>query len=339
MTNALALAVAALLPSFQDAHPSHASAATTAGAKPSLELAATIALPDVDGRIDHLAIDRRRNRLFVAALGNGSLEVVDLEKKQRLKSLKGLGEPQGVICLDEVGKVCVADGESGDLVVYDAVSLEKALTVRIGPDADNVRYEPLTRLVYVGFGGGALAIVDTKDWKVVGEIPLGGHPESFQLDAKGARMFVNVPSKRAIEVVDLGLRKVADTWPVHEAEQNFPMAVQGADRRLFVACRAPAKLLVLDPSNGRTFDALELSGDADDVFLDEASGKLFVSCGEGFLDVFSRGETGAYARAERIPTAVGARTCLFRPGDEKIYVAVPHRREQAAEIRVYSTRK
>lgn len=315
-----------------------AFATQTQAAKPSLELSATIALPGVDGRIDHLAIDRRRSRLFVAALGNGSVEVVDLEKKQPLKSLKGLGEPQGVLCLDEAGKVCVADGESGDLVVYDAVSLEKSLTVRIGADADNVRFDPMTKLVYVGFGSGALSVVDTKGWKVVAEIPLGGHPESFQFDAKGGRAFVNVPAKGAIEVVDLALRKVADTWPVRDAEQNFPMAVQGADRRLFVACRKPAKLLVLDPANGRTFEALELSGDADDVFLDEASGRLFVSCGEGFLDVFRRGETGAYSRAERIPTAVGARTCLFWPGEEKIYVAVPHRREQAAEIRVYSTR-
>ena len=336
MSIAVALVVAALL---QDAHPSHASDAKAAVAKPSLELVSTIPLPDVDGRIDHLALDRRRDRLFVAALGNGSLEVVDLEKKQRLKSLKGLGEPQGVICLDEAGKICVADGESGDLVVYDAVSLEKSLTVRVGPDADNVRFEPMTRLLYVGVGDGALSIVDTKDWKVVGEIPLGGHPESFQLDAKGARMFVNVPKKRAIEVVDLGLRKVADTWPVREAEQNFPMAIQGADRRLFVACRKPSKLLVTNPADGRTFDALDLSGDADDVFLDEASGRVFVSCGEGFLDVFTRGETGAYARAERIPTAVGARTCLFWPGDETIFLAVPHRREQAAEIRVYATRR
>ena len=307
--------------------------------KPTLDLVATIPLDGVNGRIDHLALDRRRKRLYVAALGHGSLEVLDLETKKQLKSITGLAEPQGVLFLDEAGKACIADGGSGDLLVFDAVALEKSATVKVGPDADNLRFDPRTKLLYVGYGEGALAIVDTKEWKVVGEIPLGGHPESFQFDAKTQLAFVNVPTKRGIEVVDIELRKVVAHWPVAEAAQNFPMAIQGADRRLFVACRQPAKLLVLDPKDGRTFEALDLSKDADDLFLDEASGRLFVSCGEGFVDVFQRGETGAYSRAERIATAAGARTCLYVPADEKLYLAVPARREQQAEIRVYDTRR
>lgn len=306
--------------------------------RPALRLEATIPLPKVDGRIDHMARDRRHDRLFVAALGNGTLEVVDVSINRFVKSVPGLKEPQGVVCLEDAGEVCVADGELGTVEVFDAVALEKTVSVKVGADADNLRYDPRSRFLYVGVESGALAIVDTKTWKVVAKIALGGHPESFQFDAETKRAFVNVPAKRAIEVVDVELREVVDTWPMAEAADNFAMAIQGADRRLFVACRQPAKLLVLNPRDGRAMDALDLCGDTDDVFLDEASGRVYATCGEGFVDVFFRGETGAYERGERIATAPGARTGLYSPGDERLYLAVPHKGEQGAEIRVYDTR-
>jgi hypothetical protein len=314
-----------------------ALASTAEEPKSALRLLDTIALPSVQGRIDHLALDRRRNRLFVAALGNGTLEVVDLDAKKVVKGVKGLAEPQGVLCLEEEGKVCVANGGSGSLDVFDASSLEKVASVKVGDDADNVRFDPGTKLVYVGYGDGALAVVDAKTWKVAGEIRLPGHPESFQLDVPSKRAFVNVPSKHEIEVVDLEMRKISAVWPVREAGQNFPMAILLAERRLFIACRSPAKLLVLD-TDGRSWDALELSGDADDIFLDEARGRLFVSCGEGLVDVFRRNEGGQYPRVERFRTAAGARTCLYAPGEEKLYLAVPRRGDQGAEIRIYDTR-
>jgi DNA-binding beta-propeller fold protein YncE len=304
-----------------------------------LTLESSIELPGVEGRMDHLAIDLGRRRLFIAALEHGTLEVVDLDTKKRLKSLTGFSEPQGVAFFADIGKVIVANGGNGMLDVVDPGSLEKIASVKIGDDADNVRCDPDTKTVYVGYGSGALAIVDATKWKVVGEIQLGAHPESFQVDAQRSRAFVNLPGKREIAVVDLAQREVVERWPVKEAEQNFPMAIQGADRRLFVACRQPPKLLVLDPSNGRTFDALDLSGDADDVFLDDASGRLFVACGAGSLDVFRRGDKGAYEAAGKIATASGSRTCLYSPGEEKLYLAVPHRGEQRAEIRVYDARR
>ncbi len=310
---------------FQAKPPASAADASLRGSGVALALAATIELPGVEGRIDHLTIDLARRRLFVAAFGNNSLEVVDLDTKKRWKSLGGLAEPQGVLC--------------GELAVFHAGTLEPVAKVKVGADADNVRCDPRTKLVYVGYGDGGLAIVDAKTWKVVGDVALAGHPESFQFDAKTGRAFVNVPSKREIAVVDLETRKVVETWPVKEAESNFPMEIQGADRRLFVACRKPARLLVLDPSNGRTFDALALSGDADDVFLDEASGRLFVSCGEGSIDVFERGVKGAYAPAGKVETAAGARTCLYWPAEEKLFLAVPHRGDHGAEIRVYDARR
>jgi hypothetical protein len=314
-----------------------ASGARTPAAKAAIRLETTIPLPKVEGRIDHMARDRRHDRLFVAALGNGTLEVVDVATSRHVKSIPGLKEPQGVACLEE--EVCVADGELGTLEVFDAVGLEKTRSVKVGADADNVRYDPRSRLVYVGVESGALAIVDAQTWRVVAKVALGGHPESFQFDAETKRAFVNVPAKRAIEVVDVELREVVASWPVREAGENFPMAIQGADRRLFVGCRQPPKLLVLDPRDGRTMDALDLAGDADDVFLDEASGRVYATCGEGYVDVFFRGETGAYEKGDRIATAPGARTGLYSPGEERLYLAVPRKGDQACEIRVYDARR
>ena len=317
-------------------------AGAAAKAAPTIRLEKTIELPGVAGRIDHMAIDLARRRLFVAALGNDSVEVVDLRGGVHQKSLKGFSEPQGVLFLDAADRILVANGGSGALGVLDGEKLEKAADVPIGPDADNIRFEPRSKLVYVGFGEGergGLAVVDTGAWKIAGEIEVGGHPESFQFDAKAARAIVNVPSKRAIVVVDLTRRAVAETWPLEGAEANYPMAIQGADRRLFVACRKPAQLVVLDPAKGRVFEALPLSGDPDDLFLDEASSRVFVACGAGSIDVFDRRDLGKYAPLERIETRSGARTCLFSPGEEELFVAVPKAGGSAAEIRVYDTRK
>jgi hypothetical protein len=197
----------------------------------------------------------------------------------------------------------------------------------------------MTKFVYVGYGEGGLAIVDARTWKVVGDIALGAHPESFQFDSMHRRLYANVPSKREIAVVDVETRKVLEAWPVKEAEGNFPMAMQGADRRLFVACRQPARLLVYEPLNGHVYDSLPLSGDADDVYLDEASGRLFASCGAGSIDVFDRDEKGAYLPAGKVETAPGARTCLYSPTEESLYLAVPRRGDRPAEIRVYGARR
>jgi len=309
---------------------------------PPLRPEATIALEGVSGRLDHLALDLARRRLYVAALGNGSVEVVDLAAKVREKSLPGFSEPQGVLVLATEDRILVTNGGSGALDVLEGTKCEKVASVAVGPDADNLRHDPRTKLVYVGVGegeDGGLAIVDATAWKLVGRIDLGGHPESFQFDAKVERAFVNVPSKRAIVVVDLARRQVVETWPLEGAEENYPMAIQGADRRLFVACRKPAQLLVIDPAKGRNFESLPLGGDADDVFLDEASGRVFVACGAGWIDMFERGDLGKYAPFERLGTRDGARTCLFSPGEGRLYLAVPRKGDATAEIRVFDARR
>ncbi|HVE39818.1 MAG TPA: hypothetical protein VNM14_08030, partial [Planctomycetota bacterium] len=202
-------------------------------------------------------------------------------------------------------------------------------------DADNVRYDAEAKLVYVGYGNGALGIVDPEKGARVGDIPLDGHPESFQLESHGKRVFVNVPKAGHIAVVDREKRAVVAKWKL-SAGSNFPMALDDAGQRLFVGCRQPAKLLVVDTESGKELSAVECSGDTDDVFFDATSKRVFVSCGAGFLDVFDA--TEAPKRIAKLPTAAGARTCLYVPELGKLFLAVPQRGSQQAEIRIYKAR-
>jgi DNA-binding beta-propeller fold protein YncE len=301
-----------------------------------LRLVQTIPLPDVEGRIDHLAVDVKRGQLFVAALGNNTVEVVDLNVGKRSATLTGLKEPQGIAVDPATGRIFVANGQGGDVRLFDGASLHLLETVPLGDDADNVRFDIASGRTYVGYGGGALAVL--KGGNVLSRIRLTGHPESFQLEKQGSRLFVNVPDAGHIAVVDRKSEKVVATWPMTEARANFPMALDEAEHRLFVGCRSPAALLVFDTETGKPVARAGIAGDTDDVFWDEKRRQIYVSCGEGFLDV-ERGQGDRYERVAHLPTAAGARTSLFVPELSRLYLAVPHRGGQGAEIRVYAAQE
>jgi DNA-binding beta-propeller fold protein YncE len=178
-----------------------------------------------------------------------------------------------------------------------------------------------------------LAALDT-DGKRLGEVRLSGHPESFQLEKGGRRIFVNVPDAKHIAVVDREAMKLVTTWAVTEARANFPMALDEAGHRLFIGCRQPAKVLVIDLASGKSTASFEAVGDTDDLFYDATRKRVYVSGGEGFLDVFEE-RGGTFARILHQPTSAGARTSLFVPELNRLYLAVPHRGSQKAEIRVF----
>jgi DNA-binding beta-propeller fold protein YncE len=303
------------------------------GQTPPLSFVQALALPGVEGRIDHLAVDRDDSRLFVAALGNDTVEVVDLRTNTFLKSLKGFHEPQGIAVIPNPRTVVVANGQSGSIQFLRGSDFAVAASVPSADDADNVRYDGGGR-VYVGYGGGALAVIDATSGKRVGDIKLAGHPESFQLEKNGARVFVNVPTAGQIAVVNRDTMKVQATWPVTAARSNFPMALDESGHRLFIGCRSPAKVLVVDTSSGGLLASFDAVGDTDDLFYDAARKRLYVSGGEGFLDVFQDQSRG-FARVLHQFTSAGARTSLFVPELNRLYLAVPHRGSQKAEIRIY----
>jgi protein-tyrosine-phosphatase len=131
--------------------------------------------------------------------------------------------------------------------------------------------------------------------------------------------------------------KVLTTWPVTDAASNFPMALDEGGHRLFVGCRRPAKVLIYDTMSGKVSGSLDVVGDTDDLFYDAARKRLYVSGGEGFLDVFQQQDASHFTRIAHIATAAGARTSLFVAALNRLYLAVPHRGAQQAEVRVYET--
>lgn len=300
-----------------------------------LQLTHTIPLPGVSGRFDHFACDAAARRLVVAALGNNSAEVLDLAKFTRLKTIPGLSKPTGVLILTELKQVFIANGNEGALRIFDAVSYAPAARVGGLDDADNTRFDLAAKRIYVGFGDGALGVVDPVAGRLVDRIPLGAHPESFQLEAKGPRIFVNVPDAKKIAVVDRDKKAVVATWPMDKWRGNFPMALDEANHRLFVGCRSPARLVVFDTAKGAVVADLEISGDTDDVFYDAKRGRLYASCGAGFLDVIQCREGDRYERIARIATRDGARTGFFSAELDQFYLAVPKRAGSEAEIRIY----
>jgi len=304
-----------------------------AGKAIALEPIQTIPLPGIEGRIDHFSMDVPGKRLFVCALGNDSVEVIDLASGKVVQSIHGLEEPQGVAYLPEINRLVVANGGDGSCRFFDATTFVPKESISLSSDADNVRYDAKARRLYVGYGDGGLAVIDPKTAKVTGDIPVGAHPESFQLETNGPLIFVNVPNSREIAVLDRTTRSLKAKWSLGFERGNFPMALDEASRRLFVACRLPARLLVFDIATGRQMAEAELHGDCDDLFDDPVRHKIYASCGEGFLDVFGQTDDGKYHRENSIKTAGGARTCWF--DGQKLYLAVPHRGPQGAELRIY----
>ncbi|MEN6603837.1 MAG: hypothetical protein ABFD86_15615 [Bryobacteraceae bacterium] len=299
-----------------------------------LSLKSRIELSTVEGRIDHLSADVRTRRLFVAALENQTVEVLDVQSGKRLRTITKLAEPQGVYFDPYTSRLFVACAKDGAVRLFDAASYQLLETAKFSSDADNIRYDARGRRIVVGYGDGALALLDPNG-KAIGEIALGGHPESFQIEKAGTRAYVNVPDRKQIEIADLTKNKVVSKWPVTSALKNYPMALDEPHHRLLIGCRAPARMLVLDTDTGKQTASVEIVGDTDDLFLDAARRRVYVIGGQGFVDVFEQENADGYKHIARCATAPGARTGLFVPEWGQLFVAVPHRERQKAAILVY----
>ena len=291
-----------------------------AAAEAPLVLERTIPLDNVSGRIDHMAVDVAGKRLFVAELGNNSVDIVDLGAGKAAHRINGLKEPQGVGYVATQDLIVVAGAGDGSVRFFRAGNLSPLGAIGLGDDADNVRIHPSTGHVLVGYGSGGLAVIDAASRSKIGDIRLLGHPESFQIDRTTNRAFVNVPDAHQIAVVDLVSRRQVSAWKVPGLSANFPMALAGAAEPVAVVFRNPARLVLLGPATGAVMQRLDTCGDADDVFFDGKRDRIYVSCGSGSVDVMARGAQG-FQPAGRIPTSGGARTSLFVPALDRLFVA------------------
>jgi hypothetical protein len=285
-----------------------------------LALERTIPLANVSGRIDHMAVDLRRGRLFVAELGNNTVDVVDLAAARIIHRIDGLRDPQGIGYSPSSDVIAVANEGDGSVRFYKGEDFAPVGRVNLGNDADNVRLDPRSGKFLVGYGSGGIATLDPASGAVVSKAALPDHPEGFRVDQDGRRALVNVPDAGQIAAVDLMTGRQTATWRARGLRANFPMAWDEAQGIVAVVYRTPARLVLRESGTGSVKAKLETCGDADDVFFDDRRKRIYVSCGAGSVDVF-QGVDGTYRLADRVPTRSGARTALFVPELDRLFVA------------------
>lgn len=306
-----------------------------------LVLTGAIPLENVHGRIDHFGFDPN-NRLFVSALGNNTEEVIDLSAQRVVHTITGIPAPQGVVFSPETNKLFVASTK-GKVYIYDGSSFDLLTTIDFHDDADNLRYDPAQKRVYVGYGDddtAAIGMVDaTTNKRLDEEFKTGAHPESFQLEKQGPNIFVNLPDLKEIAVINRETKAIS-RWTL-SLGGNFPMALDEPEHRLFVATRAPARMAVFNTDSGNLVTALPCAQDADDLYYDSERKRIYVSGGEGYISVFQQKDPDHYESLARIASSVGARTSGYfgkvaKKGFDRLYVAVPARADHGAEIRIYT---
>jgi DNA-binding beta-propeller fold protein YncE len=308
-----------------------AGACARAGAADSaapLELERTIPLPGVTGRIDHMALDAKRQVLFIGEVGAGALDAIDLKSGKRVGRVERLEEPQGVAYLPALDQVAVANGGDGTVRFYGASDLRPVGMVQLDGDADNLRVAERTGLLVAADSKG-FSVIDPAKRAVVSQTTVGGHPEGFRLDPSGERLVANIPDQRRIVSVDLTAGKVLASWG-QGSLMNFPMALKGTTAA--AVFRAPSQLLVFDSRTGQAIARTGACGDSDDLFFDPKRPRLYVSCGAGEVQVF---DTGAGFRSlGSLKTRSGARTSLFAPSLDRLLVAARAGGGQEAAILV-----
>jgi len=311
---------------------------TSSRSEPPLALRSRIMLPGVLGRIDHIGYDGRRGNLFVAALGNNTVEIVN--NLRVIHTIKGFNRPQAALYVGEFDRLVVSD-KAGKLRFYDGGSYALLKTVDFGEDADNLRYERDEKRIYLGYGSGAIAMLDAASMeRLPREFALGSHPESFQFERNGPRIFVNLPDQEAIGVVDRASGAVTK-WDIKGATTNHALAFDEASRRLFSAALQPGRLWVIDSDSGRVVSTLRIVLGVDDLWFDARRKRILASGHAGAVSVIQQIDPDRYALIADVPTVVGGGTSLYLKSrtSEGLYVAVPNTSPAGSELLFLAVRE
>lgn len=303
-----------------------------------LQLEEEIPVPGVAGRLDHFTADVKRKRLFVSALGNNTVEIIDTFAGRVIRSIKGLSQPQGPLYVPGFDKLYVANAENGKMNVYDGATYTLKKTIDFGVDPDNVRYDAASKKIFVGFGeeDGGIAMVDPATDERVGQVyKTEGHPESFQVEASGGHIYANVPDAgMVVESIDRKTGAVTK-WPLKGLKGNYAMALNEEDHRLFTVTRKTPMLVVLDTQTGNEIARLRAAGECDDVYFDAARKRIYVLGGEGIISVIQQKDPDHYELVANVPSGIGIRTGFFYSKRDRLYVGVPAKGNEPAQVWTY----
>ena len=307
------------------------------GSPCALNQVGSIPLPNLSGRIDHMAFDPKGQTLYVAALDNNSVNVVNVTSDKLERIVEGFSAPQGVLFLQRSDSIYVTNAGNGIVNVLDAGSRVRTANISLGSDADNIRYDPSSNLVYVGYGQGAIAVVNASNKMIIETVQLAGHPEGFQLAPGSKQIFVNVASSGYVAVVDATANSVTTRWPLANATGNYPMGLDEVHGRLFIGTRTPPQFVVLDSTTGKNIATLSLPPDPDDIYYDASNGCAYISSGSGHVTIVRESDPSHYAVVAQIATSPGARTSLLAAETGLFFVAAPAAGSTQAAILVYKT--
>jgi hypothetical protein len=300
-----------------------------------LQLDRKIPMPGIKGRIDHMDVNLKDQVVYVAALGNNTVEAISLRDGKTIYSIQGMDEPQGIGYIPQNEEIFVANGGTGDCYFYNAKNFNKTGTIHLSSDADDVRYDSAERKIYVGYGEGGIAIIDAISHKQISDVKLPAHPESFQIDKQEDRLFVNVPKAKMIGVIDLVQLKLTDKWIRNEPTDNYPMALDAINHRIFAGYRHPPKLLVLNKT-GKEVNIISMAGDADDLYYYAEMKEVIVSGGDGHISIYKQENLNKFNQVANIPTRKGARTSLLIPQLNTFVLAARAESGMQAELMLYS---
>jgi DNA-binding beta-propeller fold protein YncE len=305
----------------------------------SLTPAQTILLPKVVGGFNHMSVDAEHQRLFAAAPTNKTLEIIDLKSGKPWRSLEG-EKPAAARYSPEFNQLYVPRGQS--LYIYDGKTFDLIKSINLESNLDELQYDARAKQLYVGcmtVEKTGIAVIAIPEGKLLGKIPLPAKPQGIAVEQKGKRIFANMPSLKQIAVIDREKRTLLAAWPLEDVQGNTPIALDEAHHRLFVGVRQPAELIVFDTTTGRPVAKVAMNSDTDDLFYDATHKRIYVSCGEGFIDVIEQQDGNHYQLLGRISTIAGARTSTFSDPLNSFYLGVPRRGDDPAEILVFKVGK
>jgi DNA-binding beta-propeller fold protein YncE len=307
-----------------------------------LKLVQSIPLPGVDGRIDHFSVDVKGRRAFLAALTKNTVEVVDLDAGRMIRTLPGFAKPQGVCFVTSLNKLFVATGADGALKTLDGTTLAVLHTANVSLGADAIGYDPRWKYLYVGSGGsdankesGDLTVFNPATGAKVAEIVTDAHAGGSIVDKRGPHLYVLVPEKAEVLVLDRKTHAQAAHWKIPGIQKDVAIDLDESNHRLFLGVRAPPSVVVLDSNSGAIVASIRTVGTLDGLAYDAAMRRIYTTGGEGFVDVIQQIDADHYARVARIPTGPGARTSAFVPAWRRLYVAVPRDADRGAELRIF----
>jgi hypothetical protein len=303
-----------------------------------LHLDKVIPLPNVSGRIDHMDANLKEKIVYVAALGNNTVEVVSLADGKVAHSIHGLSEPQGVSYIPQTNEIFVANGGNGDCYFYNASTFEKTATIHLSSDADDVRYDSAGHTIYVGYGDGGIAVIDALTHLQNGNVKLPAHPEGFQIDKRNNKILVNIPGKKMIGIIDLSQLKLINTWNRNSPSANFPIAIDAQNSQAFIGYRRPPKLEIVDMATGKEIGSNNTASDVDDLYYDSRQKRIYISGGGGYINIFQQNATGSFKQITNMDSRSGARTSLLIPELNLFVLAARASGEKEAALLVYSLR-